>query len=211
MNPNASLFWSPSQVASQPAEPFSFRISKPGQTNSNFSGGYMHNLSAGPAWPSYNPLEQQRASQAHSPQPQALEHQQHHEESSDFKSQYQYQPIYQQSFPIGLQQVEFHKRPHTVTKTTRHPLGYPQSPAFSKSHNNPTPVQPPVAPPLPTTFNTNSNYLSNQQRLANNNTGSNSNVRRGSTGMANSPRGYNNNLNLVGIIFDLWDSYSRDV
>ncbi len=97
-NPNSSLFWSPSQA---PANKPVFVIEKP---NSNFSGSFQHNLSAGPAWPQYHDHQPHQPPQQ---QQQPAEPEHDYRMDSDYKSQYNYQPIYQQSFPIGLQQVPY--------------------------------------------------------------------------------------------------------
>lgn len=95
-NPNNSLFWAPSQAVQNHGP----RTTPKNSTN--FDTCFTHNLSAGPAWP------QQHNHDA--PHQQVFVDNQDHkhlndERSNDFKSQYNYQPIFQQTFPIGLPQV----------------------------------------------------------------------------------------------------------
>lgn len=165
----------------------------------------MHNLSAGPAWPTYQPEEHQQHQHVEQQQQQQQHQQQaqyHGEDSADFKSQYQYQPVYQQSFPIGLQQQVELPYPYKVntTNSRQQPIVYPQPPDNNRMHHN-LPVtrqkhanQPPTPPPLPTTFNNNSNGRANSMSSGHTNFGS---WRRGSTGMTNNNlRGFNSTQTL---------------
>ena len=119
-----------------------------------FSSSYQHLNAVGPTWPQNITIHDQNKpveSSHDSAKAQPHHYQQHAEgevRSADWLSQYNYQPIYQQTFPIGLQQVSFNKNNMWAAPSPHQP-------------QPPLPPPPPPAPPLPASFTINNHYLNN--------------------------------------------------
>jgi len=103
-SPASSLYWRPNQDEA-------FSTMAPRQAT-QFSSSYQHLNAVGPTWPQNITIHDQNkpVESPHDSQSKAQPHHHHqlHAEgdvrSADWLSQYNYQPIYQQTFPIGLQQ-----------------------------------------------------------------------------------------------------------
>ena len=126
-----------------------------------FSSSYQHLNAVGPTWPQNITIHDQNKpveSSHDSAKAQPHHYQQHAEgevRSADWLSQYNYQPIYQQTFPIGLQQVSFNKNNMWAAPSPHQP-------------QPPLPPPPPPAPPLPASFTINNHYLNNMNNNNNN-------------------------------------------